>query len=148
MLVRYSIAMLFRHLKQKRQILWQIRSFIFNQCSSINIGVTWSLLSFKVINLAAGGRLDLFYGHTYMHNYPNSLCTWNMLGLHAQLPQFFMYVKRTRPTCTITPILYVRETRLAYTQNYPKVINLAALFWRFCSSCNCCFGRPANKELQ
>ena len=42
--------------------------------------------------------------HTYMHNYPNCPCTRNA-------PQ---------PTCTITPILYVRETRPAYIHNYPN----------------------------
>ena len=72
----------------------------------------------------------------YIHNYPNSACTENTLGLHTQLPQFCMYAdhffrtrgnsacshmalggsgpaneKHTTSTCTRTPILHVHIWR-------------------------------------
>ena len=39
----------------------------------------------------------------YASNYPDLMCA-----------------KSARPTCTIAPILYVRETRPAYMHNYPN----------------------------
>ncbi|KAK3743230.1 hypothetical protein RRG08_064082 [Elysia crispata] len=53
--------------------------------------------------------------HIYIHLDLNSACTKNTPDLHAQLLQFCMYAKHAWPTYTIAPILYVRETRPAYT---------------------------------
>ena len=49
-----------------------------------------------------------------------TLCAQKAPGLHAQLPQFFMYVKHARPTCTIAPIFDVGEKCPAYMQAAPE----------------------------
>ena len=49
-----------------------------------------------------------------------TLCAQKAPGLHAQLPQFFMYVKHARPTCTIAPIIDVGEKCPAYMQAAPE----------------------------
>ena len=49
-----------------------------------------------------------------------TLCAQNAPGLHAQLPQFFMYVKQARPTYTIGAIIDVGENRRAYMHNCPS----------------------------
>ena len=46
--------------------------------------------------------------------------TKNIPHLHALGPQFCMYGKHAWPTYTITPILHLRKTRLAYIHNYPN----------------------------
>ena len=63
---------------------------------------------------------------SYTHSRGNSACTHMALGgsgppctkniphLHTLGPQLSMYTKQARPTYTITPILHVRKTRLAY----------------------------------
>ena len=52
----------------------------------------------------------------YIHSNPNCPCTQNTPGLHTELPQFFMYAKHAWPTYIFVAIVYVRETRPAYTR--------------------------------
>ena len=56
----------------------------------------------------------------YIHSNHNSACTRNTPGLHTLEPQFCMYKKHARPTCTRTPIAHVRKTRPAYIHSNPN----------------------------
>ena len=76
--------------------------------------------------------------HIYMHSDPNSACTKKVFCVHAAILHVHiwrwefgfeyteggfwttLYEKHTISTCTRTPILHVRKTRLAYMQNYPN----------------------------